>query len=41
VTANVGLLPRFYGATLCWRGLGSHNSVCPPVRLSVTRVLCN
>jgi len=37
---------RCYRATqLCWHGLGSRNSVCPSVRLSVrpfvTRLLCD
>jgi len=35
-------LARFYRATqLCYRGLGSRNSVRPFVRPSVTRVLCD
>ena len=32
---------HFYRASICEGGLGSRNSVCPSVRLSVTRVDCD
>ena len=32
---------RFYRSSICEGGLGSRNSVCPSVRLSVTRVDCD
>ena len=40
-STNTGLTHHFYWASICEDGLGSRNSVCPYVRLSVTHVDCD